>query len=195
MNWSDQHRVLWYTPIRTATRSVGYIMTHNNFECDLDGRVPNHAHFIPKGKEDYYYIANVRNPYTRLVSIYYLLNLHQLKDFNTNFETWLTRVIAIPNFIQYNAFCISDCTRKKPNKLIRVENLKEDILSLFFLNPDDESLQEIIKEKIEKNVFEKDFDFPKKYWKDFYNQKIANVVYSICQRDFINFGYDKNSWK
>lgn len=195
MNWSDKLKVLWYTPARTATRSVGYIMWHHHFQSDGDGRVPNHDRQIPRGKEEYYYIVNVRNPYSRLVSLYYLLNLHHSKDFETTFADWFHKQTQSYITIKNNSFCISDCIQKKPDKLIKVENLIEDIQSLFFLNLEDENLQEIIENKIKKNSFLGEFDFPKQNWKNFYNEELADQVYSMCEKDFINFNYDKNSWK
>lgn len=181
--------------MRAATRSAGFIMWYYNFESDHDGRVPNHSRFIPKGKEDYYYIVNVRNPYSRLVSLYYLLNLHHQKKFDFSFENWIDKMYETSILVEMNSLCISDCVQKKPDKLIRVENIDDDIKSLFFLDLKDKSLQEIIEQKIKKNLFENEFDFPKKNWKDYYDQRLADRVYSICEKDFINFEYDKNSWK
>jgi len=33
-----------------------------------------------------------------------------------------------------------------------------------------------------------------RHWQQFYDQRLADRVYRICQSDFEEFGYDKNSW-
>ena len=83
MNYSDKYKVLWATPIRTASRSCMPIQTY--FEFDVIGL---HGLQIPKGKEEYFFVLNIRNPYIRMISIYHLF----CNNFNlipNNFNNWI----------------------------------------------------------------------------------------------------------
>jgi hypothetical protein len=50
-----------------------------------------------------------------------------------------------------------------------------------------------------KNRFKNEFKFietdGRKSWFDFYNQKLADLVFNKLEEQFNLFGYDRNSWK
>ena len=82
INYCDKLKVIWYTPPRTATRSSQSIQKNFNFE--VSGL---HGIKVPKGKEEYFFIHNVRNPYSRLVSIYRLfIKYNEIKS--NDFKLW-----------------------------------------------------------------------------------------------------------
>jgi len=60
MSYSNEYKVFWYLPKRTATRSIRPILNYFNF-IDSD----NHNFFTEEFQLSYYFISNVRNPYSR----------------------------------------------------------------------------------------------------------------------------------
>jgi hypothetical protein len=188
MNYSDKHKILWATPIRTATRSC--IPIQKYFDFDVSG---NHGLIIPDDKKDYFFIFNTRNPYTRLISIYYLFCIH----FNlipNNFNEWvrekLYEEIKYPvQTLNYQIFLKNKIT-KVPNLIIRLENLYSDILKIPIFTDNSDELFDIINNNILKNGHSSGYDYRK-----YYDQDLADYVYSYLEEDFVYFGYNKNSWK
>ena len=84
MNYSDDLKVVWITPMRTGTRSSNALMQKLNFSG------MNHEIKIPKGKENYFVVINIRNPYSRLVSLYNMFKVSQ-KKMNYEFEDWIKK--------------------------------------------------------------------------------------------------------
>jgi hypothetical protein len=187
MNYSDKHKILWATPRRTATRSC--IPIQEYFKFDLVGQ---HELQIPKDKKDYYFIFNTRNPYNRMVSLYHLFCFHSnLKS--DDFGNWIRQKLLIDSHRQkksdYQTF-LSVNIQRKPDLIIRIENLYHDILKIPILTDNSDELFEIIDNNILKNNYLSHNDYKK-----FYNQDLADTVYSYLEEDFLYFDYDKDSWK
>ena len=200
MNWSDELKVVWLTPMRTGTRSSGYLMNEFNFQFfKSTNEVPTHLCEIPEGKENYYLICNIRNPYSRMVSLYYMY-MDSVNNFNESFEKWVRS-----NFIfreeDYNIFLSVRLQKlKKPvDRFIKMETFEKDILSLPFIQNNLDRLKNVIETKISSNVFENEYEDKmgkkRKPWKSFYDQETADVLYSKLKCEFDYFNYDKNSWK
>jgi hypothetical protein len=188
MNYSDTHKVIWATPIRTATRSCRPIQEYFGFDV-----VGNHELEIPKNKEDYFFVFNTRNPYTRMISIYHLYCI-QFKLVPNNFKIWITKKldeeVNLPNqTLNYQIFLKKKIT-KTPNLIIRLENLYSDVLELPFFDNNSDELFDIFNDNIIKNVYSSGYDY-----KEYYNQDLADYVYSYLEEDFVYFNYNKDSWK
>jgi len=205
MNYNDELKVVWITPTRTGTRSSGVIMSKLNFKNDIDkvqyGGVV-HGIGIPDGKDKYELIVNIRNPYSRMVSLYYLY-LNNSKEFNQSFYRWVKSNLSFPDYNEN--FFISDSLKKLskvPDLYVRMENFENDINSIWFVKENFNFLEQILKNSIEKNDFDLDefqinvHGFIKKEsWKEYYNDEISEFVYEKMRREFDFFSYDKNSWK
>ncbi len=197
MNWSDELKVVWLTPMRTGTRSSGYLMNEFDFKSPND--VPTHLFGIPEGKQDYYLICNVRNPYSRMVSLYYMY-MDQVNNFDESFDNWIKG-----NFIfreeDYNIFLSIRLQKlnKSVDKFIRIETFEEDILSLPFVKKHSTKLRNVIQTKVSTNIFSQEYESKmgekRKPWKSFYNQERADILYTKLKCEFDYFNYDKNSWK
>ena len=188
MNYSDIHKVIWATPIRTATRSCTPIQKYFGFE--INGQ---HDLEIPKGKEDYFFVLNTRNPYNRMISIYHLY-CTQFQLVPNNFKIWITKKldeeVNLPNqTLNYQIFLKKKIT-KTPNLIIRLENLYSDVLELPFFDNNSDELFDIFNDNIIKNVYSSGYDY-----KEYYNQDLADYVYSYLEEDFVYFNYNKDSWK
>ena len=188
MNYSDKHKVLWATPIRTATRSCKPIQKY--FEFDVIGQ---HDLEIPKGKEEYFFVLNTRNPYTRMISIYHLFCVHY-KLIPNNFNNWirekLVEEIKYPNqTLNYQIF-LKKKISKTPDLIIKIENLYSDILKIPIFTDNSDELFDIVNENILTNHYSSKNDYEK-----YYDQNLADYVYSYLEEDFLYFNYNKNSWK
>jgi len=202
MNYNDDLKVVWITPMRTGTRSSGAIMSKLDFKSEnnnIHQKEIVHGIGIPEGKEDYMLIVNIRNPYSRMVSLYYLY-LHNSKQFNQSFDRWVKSNLS---FSDYNkSFFILDSLKKLsklPDLYVRMENFKNDINSLWFVKENFDLLEQTINDNIEKNRYLTEFEeygFTKKNsWKEYYNEEIAEIVFLKLKGEFDFFNYDKNSWK
>ena len=205
MNYNNDLKVVWITPMRTGTRSSGVIMSKLNFKNDIDkvqyGGVV-HGIGIPEGKDDYKLIVNIRNPYSRMVSLYYLY-LDNSKQFNQSFGRWVKSSLS---FLDYNEnFFIADSLKKLskvPDLYVRMENFENDINCLWFVKENFDFLEQTLKNSIEKNCYNLgEFQFnvngfiKKESWKEYYNEEISEFVYKKMKNEFDFFNYDKNSWK
>ena len=193
MNYSDDLKVVWITPMRTGTRSSNVLMKKLNFITI------NHEIKIPDGKEDYFVVMNIRNPYSRLVSLYNMFRFSK-KNMNYEFETWIKNDHFVLVDKDYDTF-ISDRIKKlmvRPSFFVRMESFFEDILSLEFIKNNYELLKDDIDKNILYNRYENDYlplGSQKKFWKDYYNIELAELVQRKMFREFEYLNYDLNSWK
>jgi hypothetical protein len=188
MNYSDKHKILWATPIRTATRSCTPIQKY--FEFDVSG---NHGLLIPDEKKDYFFIFNTRNPYIRMISIYHLYCIH-FKVTPNNFNEWirekLYEEIKYPTqTLNYEIF-LSKKINKTPDLIVKVETLYSDILKIPIFTDNSDELFNIVNSNILNNRYSSDYNY-----KEHYDQDLANYVYSYLEEDFVYFNYNKDSWK
>ena len=188
INYSDKHRVLWATPRRTATRSCIPIQKYFGFEV-----AGQHELEIPKDKEDYFFVLNTRNPYDRMISIYHLfcINYNLIPN---NFNNWirekLVEEIKYPNqTLNYQIF-LKKKILKTPDLIIKVENLYSDILKIPIFTDNSDELFDIVNENILTNHYSSKNNYEK-----YYDQNLADYVYSYLEEDFVYFNYNKDSWK
>lgn len=194
MPYSDNLKVFWFTPKRAATRSCEKVMEHFNFQEFSHDFLKNELH------EQYYYVSNVRNPYSRLVSIYHIY-CYQYKKEPNDFRNWVVKKlreeIDFPEQTldyQTNLSKIFSNSNRIPDYFVRQEFLEEDVRNLWFIkdNMSDE-LETIIQKNIVKNMYSNEFG-GRDPWHEYYNNSLSNYVYNFLEKDFLLFGYDKNSW-
>ena len=188
MNYNDDLKVVWLTPQKTGTRSCSPIMFKIGFESNTLRDVPSHDLEIPVGKENYYLVMNVRNPYDRVISLYSLYSLHAGNNL-VDFEKWINDKYV---FFKYKySICLYDMIQrlpKLPDYYVKMENFENDIKSLWFVKENLGSLSNVISENIETNRYKSESEIE-------YNQYLADIVYNNLKKDFDLFGYNKNSWK
>ena len=203
MNYNDDLKVVWITPMRTGTRSSGAIMSKLDFKSEnnnIHQKEIVHVIGVPDGKEDYNLIVNIRNPYSRLVSIFHLY-MYRSKNYDKKFYDWITKKHHINEDEFFNIYIASRLKGlpKEPDFYVRMENFQDDIKSLWFVKENFDLLEQTINDNIEKNRYLTEFEeygFTKKNsWKEYYNEEIAEIVFLKLKGEFDFFNYDKNSWK
>ncbi len=196
MTYSDEYKVCWFTPMRTATRTTHILLKKLNFVS-----LGTHSFRLADERHDYQLISNIRNPYSRMVSLFFLYSLHNL-NFGLKFESWCEFALDDQKFeidyqLRYDLKIKS--IGRNFDKFIRVENYADDIKSLNFVDLSKPEIDEVWKNNILKNGYTHEFKKiqtdEKQKWQDFYNQEIADLVFLKLEEQFNFFGYDKNSWK
>jgi len=186
MPYSDELKVYWLFPKRTASRSCMAICKFFNFK-------DTELHTLePPLNSDYEFISNVRNPYSRLLSIYELFCHHNQIETNS-FKSWVMgnydkiyyQIDLNVTFSELNRF---------PNNFIRMEFLLDDLNKLSFIKEEkSEEFKKLLDDNIQVNKYRSDI-FTKP-WQEYYDEELAECVYNSLKKDFNIFGYDKNSWK
>jgi hypothetical protein len=204
MNYSDELKIVWITPMRTGARSSGSVMSKLNFEND-NGKVQDagvvHGIGIPQGKEHYKLIVNIRNPYSRSVSIFHINKTRSEKNHEKSFYDWVTKKKHDHHDEFLNIYIANQIKKlpKEPDFYVRMENFQDDIRSLWFVKENIDLLEQTISYNIDKNRYSSEFDScgfsMKKSWKDYYDEEMSEIVYEKLKNEFLFFNYDKNSWK
>ena len=127
MNFSEKHNCYWFTPKRTGTRSVKEILLVLGFQ------IGDHSFYFNKNKQDSFFISNVRNPYSRLVSIFHLYS-HHINNFSLKFDSWVYKSLQssiskqIHNNINQNNILIKTFLNTY-NKSIDITNINYSVFT------------------------------------------------------------------
>lgn len=188
MNYSDELKVIWLTPMRTATRACAFIQQPLNFNISA-----HHGMEIPPEKKDYYLMFNIRNPYSRLASIFTLWKTHNIEN-NIKFEDW-AKIVTDNNHLQQNYYTIllHDLIKsliKPPDVYIRFESMESDLNNLWFIKNGSNEVKENMDNHIKINRFN---DSPP--YQGLYNQELSDLIYFRLENEFKVFNYNKDSWK
>jgi hypothetical protein len=215
MNVSHTQKCVWWALPRSGTRPVWKLFEHYGFK-PVDPEMQHismpegyeyiHTIGFPETTQDYTLIVNTRNPYSRTVSLWYWycwLNNLNINAFT--FNDFIKRGIIDP-YGEDKLYMYKEKLTTKPYISIRYEFLEEDIKKIPFLNLNNPVVANAYKTYVSENyhwaqngigVLKKIINSDKKItdWQYYYNQKIADFVYSKCINQFNLFGYDKDSWK
>ena len=194
MHFSEKHRCYWFTPRRTATRSTTELLKTLEFE------IKDHEFCFDRQNKDYFFICNVKNPYSRLVSIFYL-HCHHIKNFSLDFKNWVLNFTPNSQFSEtYQLFYHRNFPKigKSFDRFVRQENIVDELKSISFVDLKNEKIKNVFENQIVRNNYIKEFENEikdkRKNWKEFYNEEIADFVYEKFSEQFQLFNYTKNSW-
>jgi hypothetical protein len=167
-----------------------------------------HQQGVPEGSEEFPIICLTRNPYSRIVSAY----LDEARDYDEkksenddklSFQTWLEQFYFIePRYPSSKAdFFVEEWQNigYVPNYFVRMEHMEEDIKKipeLSKLNFTDEIIDGLIRKNnyANENPYDQ-YNGNFQNYQRFYDENIANFVYSKIPNYFEIFGYSKDSWK
>jgi hypothetical protein len=197
MPYSEPLKVFWFTPMRTASRSIFQLLDSlGNFS-----EIRSHNFIKKKEHLDYFFIVNVKNPYNRLTSIYHWSK--KIYSLESDFEVWLPKKLK-EEYEEIDSLDKTSCTQinlldyfkqKNPDYIVKSESLEFDVRNIWFIkNNMSFEIENSIQEYIVKNGYNKEWDYVKP-WQTYYTQKLADIVYHYMKDSFDFFEYDKNSWK
>ena len=168
-------------------------MTHMGF-VDHVTNIPfvdQHSHKvgIPKGCEDYYILATVRNPYSWVLSCWHLWGE------GLTFKEYLnTQGVKIPlNSLRRTKYY------REPDVWIRYEFMDDDILRVPFITQDPTAMALVRELKKNHSTFEDHLGELKRDPKNprytdylsYYDQDDLDKVYNIYEEYFKKFGYKR----
>jgi len=215
MNLIHSEKTVWILPERTASRTVGQLLNFwevqifegNEYKTctphkNMDGSFSQglrHEWEIPVEYHYYDILLNVRNPFTRMKSYYHSLFLKN--DCVPNESCNWTFSEFCDNFLTYNGGSLFHLRFeelynkiKPPIKVIRYENLRDDLITIPFiekkLNESAEFRDEWFR-VVENNIFTRE-TLGSSY---VYTHEEAEKVFTAFEKQFQLFGYDENSWK
>jgi hypothetical protein len=203
--YSEQERLAVFLPPKTGTIHATFILNHFNFKTDTyesdsdddkliseeDYLIHHHTKFLPKQYVDYDVIYTTRNPYSRLVSMYY----HDKKM--TEYKSQYTKTFKqyFSDRVNYGWDYVKSEFNfvKTPKYLLRMEHLYYDYTQIPFIRDSKLNESGILYELCEKKIHAKKQDT--KTSNEYYTQDMADYVYDSLKPYFDLAGYDKNSWK
>ena len=214
MNVSLENQVIWLAPERTASSITKKIFENynffsikkkNNYELvDFRKDSQSNENHIDEDYSDFQIITNIRNPYDRVFACYqnfYLEKpiLKNSKDFKFKFCSWVrdnfwsqgSYVFLSPRYDDENNFFQKwTFDKKDPDYVVKLENLKEDILKLPFISKEESEISRI-SSLLEDNSYlnERYFTF-----KDAYDSISAKLVYEYFKPCFYKFDYSPFSF-
>jgi hypothetical protein len=203
INISRKHKFFSWTNRRTGSTHFTFMLERFNFEsADLDLETMklsnfqdnvrhNHTCFLFENHWDYKFITSVRNPYSMMIS-----QAGIMSDKSSSDKKELVRE-RIENLIQYphnHDGCCNCFHERQPDYIIRLEHLYEDWLKVPFVKSDELHFPGQLKKQTE-IVMNNQPNTKGHYWKDFYDQSLADTVYYSQPYTFELFGYDRDSWK
>lgn len=192
---SNKYQMQWWLPPRTASRMTSNLLKRLGFRQEW-----GHHTVFGESRHDVY--LNIRNPYTICISWYiFTYQQHGLpfEDYvrfgkgdytsaqNNTFHTHLLDYIE--------ALKERNLTVKK---IIRYENLVEDLLSVPIIGENQFFLQEELEELYQGTGFwrnENQKKFYDKPYSEYYTQELADIVYENRKKYFDFGNYEKDSWK
>lgn len=203
INISQKYKFFSWTPQRTGSTHFTNILHKLGFQsADLDfetkklsniraGAQHNHTCNFFENHWDYKFITSIRNPYSMVIS---QSGIVVTKDTDNLKDILVSRIEGfVQNPMSFDGCCICFHERK-PDYFVRLENLYEDWLKIPFvpnhgLNLSGE-LEELTKIRMNHHP-----NTGGDYWKKYYDQTLADLVYYSQPDSFELFGYERDSWK
>lgn len=151
----------------------------------------NHTCILFENHMDYKFIISVRNPYSMMIS------QSGVAADKVSLDKKELAKIRIENIIQNPVIMDGCCNcfhQRKPDYFIRLENLYEDWLKVPFAKTEELHFPGQLKKQTE-IIMNNQPNTGGEYWKQFYDQSLADSVYYSQPDTFELFGYDRNSWK
>lgn len=200
-----------------------YELKNNKLVYKKQGSQHNHTFDLFQGHENYKMMISSRNPYELFVSKFrfylggtgVMKSTFDLKNEFLNFlEEFLVEIDSSVWFKKSELMKIEELLKRPIDYRIRLEDLNESYSKIPFINNDEfnqngttihnfksqfSSLDSLIDTKIgdhkELRLIKPWVSHLPSDFKEFYNEKIANLIYENFSILFLFMDYDKDSWK
>lgn len=211
MNVSLKHNVVWLCPEKTGGRILKEIFKNydffvcdkmNNFELKpLAEKNTSFGSIIPEKYQNFQIISGVRNPYDRIWSCYlsFYTKKFKPKEFELTkqkFNEWIDKSFKFTlRGVETDPFYDGDDYINKwkfdffePQTFIKLETLKNDVLSLDFIKKEPLLFDE--------NIFSSKMFVNDKFlvYNTMYEIKTAKKIYNFYKKHFFKLGYDPFSF-
>jgi hypothetical protein len=197
---SEKHKSFVWLPPKCATNFISWVLAYFEFSSiQIDTETNKihtirlnqyghfgHSTFLPPNHEELSFICAVRNPYHRVLSMFQSQFDGQLTV--ENFEKFINERLTFnsrgPIFNKFSEILHG----RRPNYLIRTENLYEDILKIPFIRDSDLNSSGILKNFCDKKINQSyDHLNPEEYL----TPRIKEIIQNLCSDHFDLFGYER----
>ena len=200
INISDKYKTFVWSPERTGSNHITNVIRKLGFKThffeddklvNIDGlKLSSHCNFF-ENHWDYSFILSTRNPYSSFASLAGAGHMHFTLENQKLVRERMEREFQFPIL---SGNCCTCFHIRTPDYFVRTESLYEDYLTIPFIKNHDINLsgelERLCKEKIHSSPAAIE-----NYWKKFYDQDMADLVYYNNVNSFKLFGYNKDSWK
>jgi hypothetical protein len=214
--YSENYRSFVWLPSKTGTNHSFSILKQFGFKIytysektnileptDIDGyehtlnRFPN--------DESYSLISTARHPYTRLVSFFKFSRCFKYKNSHSinytmdeplnerklKFKTFMSAILNNTSIIHPSLKCYHQ--DRVPDFFLRVENLYDDYIRIPFILSSQFNLSGELKEKCLVKENQNNVDLTP--WQEYFDESIADLIYSKTEKYCNILGYEKDIWK
>jgi len=201
LNISEKYKAFTWTPEKTGSTHFTDILDRLGFQSAYfeDFKLKsfkksvhhNHSCTFFENHFDYKFIISMRNPYTMMFS---QAGGPRMEFDEKNTNQIRIRMEDILSQLEPN-FCCQCFHIRKPDYAIKLENLYEDWIKIPFVAQHELNLSGELKKLTQRKLNHYMNGKEINYWKRFYNQSLADLVYYNHPESFDLFGYDRDSWK
>jgi hypothetical protein len=193
MSYSEKFQCQWWGQPRTGSRVLVPIQQILGFsDCN--------THDCNIKDPSWDTIITVRNPYSRMVSFWLLRHrLESSENKNVTFDQWVNQnneYYWIKDDHPWNPISKLKSLKGKVHTISN-ENVLEDLMKLTFITENLTIIQQYV-DRIERDrhLDRKEYLIDQNLpYSNFYNQKLADIVYENKKEEFHTWGYEKDSWR
>lgn len=194
MNVSHDLKTIWWIPERTGENITFNILTKYGFAIEDDVEYP-----------DYTLICNMRNPYDRILSLYFtnqLIKKELIPSYRTIFNEWIqdtfvfnkliVTAVNLPKFTKnkVNTLDLWHFNNRTPDKFVRIENYKNEMGEINFIKNSEKFKAGELDSLLDTNFQEqRPFKF-----NEMYSFESAKKIYHFHKKHFYLCGYDPFSF-
>jgi hypothetical protein len=203
ITYSDTHKSILWTPMKTGSSHATFMFTHFDFTTKgfdketfelVNSQPPNkivHHHncFITDELMDYDVICTTRNPYARILSaFFYTYNMRNEELTVQNFRKFFAKEMEKPVML-YEAYFGYP---KTPKYFLRMENLYEDYLKLPFVFESNIFQWGLLRDLCDMKINKGKNSIPTS---EFFTMDMIDYFYDNFRNLFDINGYEKDSYK
>ena len=197
---SEKHKSFVWLPPKCATNFISWVLAYFEFSSiQIDTETNKihtirlnqyghfgHSTFLPPNHEELSFISAVRNPYHRVLSMFQSQFDGQLtvENFEKSINERLTFNSRGPIFNKFSEILHG----RRPNYLIRTENLYEDILKIPFIRDSDLNSSGILKNFCDKKINQ---SYDQLNPEEYLTPRIKEIIQNLCSDHFDLFGYER----
>lgn len=184
---SDLHKYAFINIPKTASKSISKFLKDNHNGYSYSSQ---HSIKIPKYASDYFKFSCVRNPYTRMVSMWYSVTqrypenygLENFKDLS--FESFVEGITQKVSGTRWFFYLRQTDFTHNVDRIFWYEKLPYDLLKLSFVN-NVENFPHLNSTQIEASYN----PIKRKPWKKYITQRTLDMINDYYFLDFLTFNY------
>jgi hypothetical protein len=196
---SEKYNSFIWLPPKCASHTISWVLAYFDFTSILIDTETNsihrklnpsthfgHSTILPSNHEELSFICATRNPYHRVLSMYSSMYSNLTMDSSVeDFEKFVNeRVITDSSWFNYSSIL----KERRPDYLLRTENLCEDLIKIPFIRDSDLSTSGILKNFC---VKKSNRSYNQLNPDEYLTPSIKQTIYNVSSDHFDLFGYER----